>query len=122
MRSFGFLVSLIILTSLTLIAEPNGRTIEGSCGYYWFKVHFTANEKTKKAHLYYSGDSGETDEFTGLLVKEEGDTSFRINFITAEKGYLYIDGSDHYHNIFWGTLSKSGRPEDSQDLGLCSIY
>jgi hypothetical protein len=122
MRAIVFLFPLILWTSLTVRAEANERTIEGSCGDHWFKVHFTANEKTKKAEIYYSGDSGESDEFTGVLVKNEDDASFRIDFNLKEKGYLYIDGADHYHNIYWGTLSKTGRPEDSVGLGLCTVY
>jgi hypothetical protein len=58
---------------------------------------------------------------TGTLVKEDGDSSFLINFKDGSKGYLHIDGTDHYHNIYWGTLSRTGRPEDSVGLGLCTV-
>lgn len=121
MRALGFLVSFLVLNSIGIAADTDNPMIEGSCGDHWFKVTFKANERTKDVELKFSGDSGAEAKFTGTLVKEDGDSSFQINFKGESKGYLYIDGTDHYHNIYWGTLSRTGRPEDSIGLGLCSV-
>lgn len=119
MRAFVFLVPFLMFNLTTLAQED--RTIEGSCGDHWFKISFQANTRTKDVKLTLSGDSGANAEFNGTLVREENDPSFKIEFNAPEKGYLYIDGSDHYHNIYWGTISRTGKPEDSEGLGLCSI-
>lgn len=122
MRPLLVIALFLTLNTLSLADENKDRMLEGSCGDHWFKVSFTANERTKEVNLEYSGDSGEEGTFKGTLIKTEEDTSFRINFNDGTNGYLFIDGTDHYHNIFWGTLSRSGRPEDAVGLGLCSIF
>ena len=121
MRSLVLLVTLVVFNPFGMASENQDRVIEGTCGDHWFKVHFIANQRTKEVELEFLGDSGADAQLKGTLVKEEEETSFRINFNTKEKGYLYIDGSDYQHNIYWGTLSKTGRPEDAVGLGLCSI-
>ncbi|MFM8313756.1 MAG: hypothetical protein ACKOA8_05670 [Deltaproteobacteria bacterium] len=121
MRALVFLIPFLIIQSLSVADDSAARIIEGSCGDHWFKIHFKANEQTKAVTLSFSGDSGENAEFTGTLIKEKNDPSFQIKFNSPQPGYLNIDGTDYYHNIYWGTLSRTGRPEDSQGMGLCSI-
>lgn len=121
MRPLVFLFSFLVLNSVGVAADTENPMIEGSCGDHWFKVTFKANERTKAVELEFSGDSGENAQFTGTLLRDEGDSSFLINFNGEPKGYLHIDGTDHDHNIYWGTLSRTGRPEDSVGLGLCTV-
>ena len=119
MRAIFFLFALTMI-NLTAKAAENAM-IEGTCGDHWYKISFKANTRTKEVILNTSGDSGEEAQFQGTLIKAEEDPSFKIEFKNPEKGYLYIDGTDYYHNIYWGTISKTGNPEDSVGLGLCSI-
>jgi len=119
MRVSFFLIALLFINLHSQAAED--RAIEGSCGDHWFKIDFKANTRTKAVTLSTSGDSGANASFNGTLVQEENDPSFKIEFNGPRKGYLYVDGTDYYHNIYWGTLSETGRPEDSVGLGLCSV-
>ena len=121
MRTLALLVSLVLF-SFNASAEPEAKQVSGHCGDHYFKVNFTADLKTNRATLSYSGDSGEVKEFTGTIITEDlKGPSFRINFTEPEKGYLDIDGSDYYHNIYWGGISKTGKSTDQLSLGLCSV-
>lgn len=118
------ILSLFIASAFVMIASAQTQElsqVSGNCGDHWFKVHFTADLKTKKASITYSGDSGANESFTGTLVRDDGDNSFRINFNEPKKGYMEIDGSDYYHNIYWGAYSPTGLKRDEQGLGMCSV-
>ncbi len=121
MRFLASLIALIFLSGNLSAESGEAKQVMGDCGDHYFRVHFTANLESKKAILYYSGDSGEDKEFTGTLKINKGGTSFHIDFNNPEKGYLAIDGTDHYHNIYWGEILRSENPKNSMGLGLCSV-
>jgi hypothetical protein len=120
MRTLALLIPLILINPLASLASEEAPAVMGSCGDHWLRIHFNANVKTKTATLNCSGDSQTNCDMTGKLVENE-DASFKIQFDEPSKGYLSIDGTDHYHNLYWGSLSNTGRSEDERQLGLCSV-
>jgi hypothetical protein len=121
MRLLALAILFISISPLASLASEKTPEVVGSCGDHWLKVHFNANLKTKKAKISCSGDSQTQCDMTGKLVQKEGDTSFQIQFDEPSKGYLIIDGRDSDHNIYWGSMTDTGRAEDEKDLGLCSV-
>jgi hypothetical protein len=119
MRTLFLLIPILVVTSVKALDVESIR--EGSCGDHWFKIRFTVNLKTKAASLSCSGDSQTQCHLNGKLIQEEGDPSFQIQFDEPSKGYLSIDGTDHYHHIYYGAISFTGKSSDEQGLGLCSL-
>jgi|GEM_PF-1082012 len=114
---------LVALVTLSVNARAEETQIPYSsieCGDHWFKIYVSLDQASNKAEISLGGDvNPDVTERVGIYSFNGHD--LRIEFTDYDGGFLSLDGTDHYHGIYWGSGKQRWSEKNLESYGLCNV-
>jgi hypothetical protein len=115
-----FFVALVTLSVNAQAADSELPYSSVECGDHWLEINVSLDKDSNKAEISFRGDSSpDVTERVGTYTFSGND--LRVEYTDFGGGFLALDGSDHYHNIFWGTGKSESSQKNEESYGLCDV-